>query len=80
MELSDELLDKCGSLLYRAWAEAWDALKRVKDEKPDGHEDWQQFHDHRLATAQAEEAKLKAMLEELKPHLPLVKAVREGKI
>ena len=39
-------------LAYRAWAEAYDNLKAVRAEQPDGSPDWHQFHQSRIENAQ----------------------------
>lgn len=48
MELEVETLAVAGQMVYRRWAEEWDLLKKVKEEKYDGSKDWKQFHEHRL--------------------------------
>jgi hypothetical protein len=43
-------------LAYNQWAEAFDALKAVREETDDGSKDWSQFHASRLAHATEAEA------------------------
>ena len=75
--LSDELLDRCGALIYREWSTAFDALKHVKAETNDGSMDWSSFHQHRLTHAQSEFDKYTRLLNEIKPHTPLVRSTKE---
>ena len=74
--LSDGLIDQCLALLYGAWAESYDNLKKVKTEKNDGDPDWGVIHNIRLLNAIKEEAKLKKLLDELSPYSPILKLQR----
>lgn len=72
--LSDSCLDECQRLLYRAWADAFDILKAVKEEKHDPRQpDWHRFHEERLRRALLDEAKLKKLLDEINTVAPLTR-------
>lgn len=63
VDLSNEDLFEATSLIYRRWAEEYDLLKRVKNEKDDGSDpDYKQMHQHRLKHHTETEAKWKAFL------------------
>lgn len=64
-EISDNDLWECLGVVYRRWADAHDALKKVKAEKNDGSEDWQQFHNARLENTAKEEAKWRELKDRL---------------
>lgn len=72
VNLSNELLNKCGFLLYRAWVETDDNLRTVKKMKYDGTPNWDLVQRERLRRAMEEERLLKKLLDELTPHVPFV--------
>lgn len=60
--ISNADLFELASLVYKRWAQAYDDLKKVKEEKPDYklEPDWDQFHELRLKNGTEEEAKWRA--------------------
>lgn len=58
------LMYKLAMLAYTAWSEAYDDLKRVKEETDDGEKDWKLFHDARLKFATEAEQEAKKVCDE----------------
>jgi hypothetical protein len=70
LTLSRVTINAAASLLYRAWAAAYDSNKAVKAMKNDGSKDWAEFQVERLKNALAEEIAAKAALDEFTTQLP----------
>lgn len=68
--LSAETANAISSLLYRAWAQAYDSHKAVKALKNDGSKDWAAFQVERLKRAAEDETATKAALDEFQNQLP----------
>lgn len=69
-EITNDDLFEATSLVYRQWAECYDALKLVKAEEDDGSDDWAEFHKARLENAIASEAKWRGLKERMMAQLP----------
>lgn len=72
-EITEADLFECTVLAYRKWSEAYDALKKVKQETNDGSQDWALFHKARLENTGADEAKWDALVKRLQAARMLAK-------
>lgn len=53
--MEDTDIIEIAGLIHRRWADAFEVLKHVKAEKNDGSPDWEELHEVRFESAQAEE-------------------------
>lgn len=72
-EISQEDLDQCIQLVYSRWSKAFVTLKAVKQAKNDGSTDWLLFHEEKMKTHTALEARWNALRLRLSPLHSLVK-------
>lgn len=67
IEISRDLLFEACVLVYSSWTKEYDALKSANAETDDGSEDWQLFHNYRVSSQIAIEAKWRKRVDEARP-------------